>query len=66
MSRDNQRIPPLEQQRGMEGIPSKRYGWRDILIQALALIEDEIGIPYDQSALYKRRDKARTTQQIRR
>lgn len=70
--RDNRQRPPvpLVNQRGMDGIappkPNTRISWRDILIQALALIEDEIGITYDQSALYKRREKARAAQQIRR
>lgn len=52
---------PLSEQQGMNGDErprSRRYRWRDILIQALALLEDEDGIPYDQSALYKRRMKA--------
>ena len=49
---------PLSEQIGMNGKPTKRrYGWRDVLIQALALLEDEDGIPYSESALYKRRMK---------
>lgn len=44
--------------------PANRYGWRDILIQALALMEDEIGIAYEESALYKRREKARVGQTV--
>lgn len=54
-------VPPLNIQQAMDEVrPLKqRTGWRDILIQALALIEDEDGIPYELSALYKRRMKAR-------
>ena len=64
MQRSTRNLPPVGEQQAMdEQRPRSRTRWRDIIIQALALLEDEDGVPYEQSALHKRRMKARNNGQ---
>lgn len=51
-----ERLPPLAEQRSMGQIDPKdnRYKLRNILAQALALLEDDMGIGYEDSALHSR------------